>query len=345
MGTGIISLLLLSLPFPPYPPDWAYYLALSLFVLNTISFTLFLLFTILRYILYPDSLALMLRTPSQSLFLGTLPMALCTLLNTFTLTCVPLWGSPALNAAFTLWILSSVLAVAACASMPFVLMHARPRLLSLSAMTPTWLLPVVSPIVAAASGGVVAQALAASGRVEETLGTVVASYCLWAMGIGLAMSVLVIYVQRLALHRLPEREVIVSAFLPMGPLGQGSYGVILLGKVGRDLLPATKTLAMRNGSETSEQVVGEVLYALSWWIGLGLWGYGLVWLVFAVVSLGARAWRWRAPFNMMWWGFTFPLGVYAMATLELGRELGSETVDVIGTVSHICEVLGSLSLS
>lgn len=44
------------------------------------------------------------------------------------------------------------------------------------------------------------------------------------MGTPLAMMVLVIYYQRLAVHKLPPRETVVSCFLPLGPLGFGGFG-------------------------------------------------------------------------------------------------------------------------
>ena len=38
------------------------------------------------------------------------------------------------------------------------------------------------------------------------------------------------------------------------------------------------------------------------------------------------------PVNMGWWGFTFPLGVYAAATLTLARQTRLLPLAVIGTV-------------
>jgi hypothetical protein len=45
--------------------------------------------------------------------------------------------------------------------------------------------------------------------------------------------VMVIYLQRLTLHKLPSKAVIVSVFLPLGPLGQGGYGYVCLIFLGR----------------------------------------------------------------------------------------------------------------
>jgi tellurite resistance protein TehA-like permease len=59
---------------------------------------------------------------------------------------------------------------------------------------------------------------------QHALGTLLVSFILWSMGTPLAIAVLVIYYQRLAVHKLPPRELIVSCFLPLGPLGFGGFG-------------------------------------------------------------------------------------------------------------------------
>ena len=56
-------------------------------------------------------------------------------------------------------------------------------------MTAAWLLPIVAPIVAAASGGIVGDVLP---NPQHALWTVVVSYILWGIGVPLAMAVLVI---------------------------------------------------------------------------------------------------------------------------------------------------------
>jgi tellurite resistance protein TehA-like permease len=185
----------------------------------------------------------------------------------------------------------------------------------LSSMTAAWLLPIVATIVAAASGGVVAEVLP---NPNHALWTIVVSYILWGTGVPLAMVVLVIYFQRLTVHKLPPREVIVSVFLPLGPLGQGGFGVMQLGKVALRIFPKTRTLEAAGGS------AGEILYVVGW-------------LFFALASIS----RSKFPFNMGWWGFTFPLGVFTVSTTTLGKEIPSVFFDVLGTV----RILQSTSLA
>ncbi len=225
----------------------------------------------------------------------------------------------------------------------------------LSQMTAAWLLPIVAPIVAAASGGIVAEVLP---NPQHALWTVMVSYILWGTGVPLAMAVLVIYFQRLTVHKLPPREGIVSVFLPLGPLGQGGFAIMQLGKVALKVFPETETL-----SGTAARP-GDILYVVGWLIALIMWGFAIVWLFFALASIS----RSKFPFNMGthpfdlyyfsmrrtgqdmfsmghnqwtdnlyffsgWWGFTFPLGVLAVSTTNIGKETSSRFFDVLGTVS------------
>ena len=139
------------------------------------------------------------------------------------------------------------------------------------------------------------------------------------------MAVLVVYFQRLTVHKLPPREVIVSAFLPLGPLGQGGFAIMQLGKVSLKTFPTTQTLEATSGH------AGEILHIVGWLVALIMWGFAVVWLLFALASLSSS----RFPFKIGWWGFTFPLGVFTVSTTTLGKELPSAFFDVVGTVRNL----------
>ena len=96
----------------------------------------------------------------------------------------------------------------------------RDHIKSLERITAAQLLPIAATIVAAGTGAEVAEILP---NPQHALGTIMTCYIMWGMGVPLAMAVLVIYYERLAVHKLPPREVIVSCFLPLGPLGFGGY--------------------------------------------------------------------------------------------------------------------------
>lgn len=86
----------------------------------------------------------------------------------------------------------------------------------LSKVTAGWLLPGASVIVAAGVGGVVAEV---PENPQHALWTVIVSYFLWGTAMPLSVSIMAIYLQRLFIHKLPPREVIVSSLLPVAAPG------------------------------------------------------------------------------------------------------------------------------
>ena len=314
MGTGIVGILFHALAsIYPSVQQPLNILSIIFFILNVLIFTVIFAISILRYTLYPATWKLMIRHPAQSLFLGTLPMGFATLVNLFVAHCVPAWGGRTPYIAAVLWGLDAVVSVMCCLGLPFQMMTTHQT--RHETMTAAWLLPIVAPVVAAASGGVVASVLPSPSLAVTTI---VASYVLWGIGVPLAMVVLTIYFHRLAIHKLPPQEVIVSVFLPLGPMGQGGYGIMQLGIQAAKRFPEAGAL---------HPVTGEILYALGWAVAMILWGFGLVWLFFAIASIS----RSRFPFNMGWWGFTFPVGVFTMSTITIGEELPSAVFKGLGT--------------
>jgi len=105
-----------------------------------------------------------------------------------------------------------------------------------------------------------------------------------------------------------------------------------LGKVAMDLFPVTGTLQISStGSDAVAVNAGAILYVLGWVLATIMWGFGLVWFFFAAASIT----RSKFPFNMGWWGFTFPLGVFTTSTTQMARELPSSFFKVLGTVGYL----------
>lgn len=93
-----------------------------------------------------------------------------------------------------------------------------------------------------------------------------------------------------------------------------------LGQGAQKLFPQTHTL---EGSS------GPTFYTVGFLVALLMWAFGFAWLFFASASIVHSR---TFPFNIGWWGFTFPLGVYALSTCQLGRELPSRFFSILGTV-------------
>lgn len=322
MGTGIVSLLLITIPFKA---EWLYWLAVLFFGLNTILFASAFTVSVLRYSLYPEIWGVMIADSTNSLFLGTIPMGFATLVECWIFLCVPYWGPWAVTFAWVCWMIDCVVALGVTISLTVLLISASHQQ-ALHRITAAQLLPIAATIVAAGTGAEVAKILPDP---ENALGTLIVSYVLWGMSTPLAMTVLVMYYTRLALHKLPPREIVVSSFLPLGPLGMGGYTIMYLGDVCRDVFPQTQVFH-------NLAVAGDIFYVLGVFVALIMWSFGLTWLCFALASIYKSR---PFPFNMGWWGFTFPLGVFAVSTMEFGIQMPSMFFKVLGTIFSVAVIL------
>ena len=143
---------------------------------------------------------------------------------------------------------------------------------------------------------------------------------LWAYSVPVAFGILAILILRMALHKLPHESMAASSWLALGPIGTGALGMLVLGADA----PAILTAHGLAGVGTVAQGIGVVA-------GLCLWGFGLWWLALATL-ITIRYWRAGVPFNLGWWGYTFPLGVYTVATFRLGTTLNLMFFGIVGTV-------------
>ena len=245
--------------------------------------------------------------------LGAIPMGLATIVNGFLAFGITRYGPEAVAIAQSLWWIDAVLAVGIGLVVPFMMFTRQQH--SMETMTAAWLLPVVACEVTAASGGLLAPHLAGSLIAAHLLFT---SYLLWSLSVPLALSILVILFLRLALHKLPKRDAAVTTWLALGPLGTGSLGLLVLGQ---DAPAILGTVGMGD--------IGTVARGIGLLGGLVLWGYGAWWLTMAVATTLTYL-RHGLPFNLGWWGFTFPLGVFTLATLALGTQTSMTVFTIIG---------------
>jgi tellurite resistance protein TehA-like permease len=116
------------------------------------------------------------------------------------------------------------------------------------------------------------------------------------------MSLLVILLLRLVLHKLPDHDMAASGWLALGPIGTAALGLLL----GGDALAVFAVSGLSG--------VGQVAFSLGIIGGTMLWGYGSWWLLLAILM----TWRYLRdgmPFNLGCWGMTFPLGPEAPVVL------------------------------
>ncbi|KTC18371.1 C4-dicarboxylate ABC transporter [Pseudomonas marginalis ICMP 9505] len=311
MGTGVLALALAQLPnrLPVVHAiaEGLWLLALGLFVLFSVLYAA-------RWVMFFDEARRIFGHSTVSMFFGTIPMGLATILNGLLVFGLPRWGSDVLPLAEVLWWLDVAMAMACGVLIPFMMFTRQAH--SIDQMTAVWLLPVVAAEVAAASGGLLAPHLADA---HSQLVMLVTSYVLWAFSLPVAFSILTILMLRMALHKLPHANMAASSWLALGPIGTGALGMLLLGGEAPAIFAA-------NGLPG----VGEIANGLGLVAGIALWGFGLWWMLIAVL-ITLRYLRGGIPFNLGWWGFTFPLGVYALATLKLASVLHLSFFSLLGS--------------
>jgi C4-dicarboxylate transporter/malic acid transport protein len=312
MGTGVLALALAQLPVA-IPGLHA--VAEGLWLLNICLFALFTAAYAARWVLFFDEARRIFGHSTVSMFFGTIPMGLATIINGFLVFGLPRWGDGVIHVAEVLWWLDVAMSVACGVLIPYMMFTRQEH--SIDQMTAVWLLPVVAAEVAAASGGLLAPHLADA---HSQLVVLTTSYVLWAFSLPVAFSILTILLLRMALHKLPHENMAASSWLALGPIGTGALGMLLLGADAPAIFAA-------NGLPG----IGEIAAGLGLVAGITLWGFGFWWMLIALL-ITVRYLRDGIPFNLGWWGFTFPLGVYSLTTLKLGSTLNLAFFSVFGGV-------------
>jgi C4-dicarboxylate transporter/malic acid transport protein len=244
------------------------------------------------------------RDPVMVQFYGAPPMALLTVgAGALLLGPAVIGAHAALVTDAVLWPLGTLGGLAAALAVPY-LMFTRLRAAPDAAFG-GWLMPVVPPMVSAATGALLIPHLPA-GQLRLTL--LLACYAMF--GISLAASVLVITQlwQRLVRHSIGPAAMVPTLWIVLGPLGQSVTAASLLGAAARLVLPPP---------------YGPAFQALGLVYGVPVWGFAVLWAALAT-AITIRAARAHLPFSLTWWSFTFPVGTLVTGTSALALHTGAD---------------------
>jgi C4-dicarboxylate transporter/malic acid transport protein len=211
----------------------------------------------------------------------------------------------AVDADWVLWGAGTALGLVTACWIPYLMMTRES--IAPDAAFGGWLMPVVPPMVSAATGALlIGHVASAQGRLTMLLG------CYAMFGISLIASMIIIpqVWSRMVLHKPGPAVMMPTVWIVLGPLGQSVTAAGNLAGVAGTALPRPYP-------------AGTAVFALLY--GVPTWGFAMLWLALAT-ALTVRTARQGLPFSLTWWSFTFPLGTCVTGTISLAARTHSEVL-------------------
>lgn len=318
MGTGGTSALVHAFPYGNGSPAMKA-VTLIIFSLNLLLFVLFTGATIARYIMFPDTWLKMIRHPTQGPLMGAFPAGAATLIN-IALVAYREWnfgGIGFLYALWGCWWLDSIVSYLIAFGMLYAMMVEQKH--ALDTMNPLCLLPPISLIVASSTGGLLSTALKAQSMKFAIL-TALFSLTMVIIGLSLALMMITVYLARLVISGPPEKLLILSAFVTLGPFGQGGYSLLINGQNLSKILPLYV-------SGTFPEVIagGQMIFSFCFCGAYILWSMGICWIIISSSSIiSVLKKEGGIPFSITYQGLIFPNAVFALLSVQLGNISNSD---------------------
>jgi C4-dicarboxylate transporter/malic acid transport protein len=311
MGTGIVATAGATLPVR-IP-------GLRLFALTVWVFAALLLLVLIvavaaHWMRHPTVARSHAYNPQMAHFYGAAPMALLTVGAGALLVGKDLIGEGvAVNLDWVLWSAGTLGGLFTAMSIPYLMFtqfDVEP-----DAAFGGWLMPVVPPMVSAATGALLIPHMPAdSGRATMLYGC----YAMFGLSFVAAMIITTMVWSRLAHFGTSGTERVPTLWIVLGPLGQSITAAGLLG--------TTATLAV--GPELAS---GMGVFAILF--GVPVWGFAVLWIALAT-ALTVRTARRGMPFALTWWSLTFPVGTFVTGTTQLAVHTGLPTFRVAAVVAY-----------
>jgi C4-dicarboxylate transporter/malic acid transport protein len=309
MGTGIVANAAALLPVSAPALRTA---ALVVWVAAAVLLVALTAATAVHWIRHTATARAHALNPSMAPFYGAPPMALLTVGAGALLVGHDLIGAhAAVIVDSVLWSLGTAIGLLSAVAIPY-LMFNRQRL-EHSMTLGSWLMPVVPPMVSAATGAALIPHLAAGQAQQELL---LGCYAMFGLSLVASLVVITLLWARLAYHGPGPAQTVPTLWIVLGPLGQSVTAANLLATQAPHTMPGP---------------YAATLHALGVVYGVPIWGFAMLWLAIAAAITISTARR-HLPFTLTWWSFTFPVGTVVTGTSELARHthLTAFTVAAVG---------------
>ncbi|OPG15172.1 hypothetical protein [Ferroacidibacillus organovorans] len=305
MGIGIVAGLSATAPF--YVPARALLSNTLAGIDGTllVAATLILLF---QLVIHPRKSLKDFLDPARTLFYGAFAMAINVVGNdVLILGAHATYASFAIALSKAIWLIGCVASLFSVLAVPIVLFLRREK--SLEHTRAAWLIPVVPPIVAAATGAnLLPYFVNSSMRLDMTL----AILALFGLTLFFFLVMSVFVVSRLTHHARIGGFEAPSLFIEIGPIGMS--------------MATLSNLAIH--SSALSVLSGSVLKTLAILVSCGMYGIGFWWIItasfFSIYHLTRRGDGLKH--HLGWWSYVFPLGSFTTGTFSLAMLLGEPAV-------------------
>jgi C4-dicarboxylate transporter/malic acid transport protein len=316
MGTGIVAVAAASLPVQVPGLRAA---AIVVWALAGFLFLALGIATALHWLTHRSTAQGYIHNPVMAHFYGAPPMAMLTVgAGTLLLGRDLLGLRAAVDIDWVLWFAGTTTGLVCAVTVPYLVFTShdiRP-----DSAFGGWLMPIVPPMVSAATGALLLPH-APAGQLRLTM--LWGCYAMFGMSLLASVVVITLVWQRLTVHKTGPARLVPTLWILLGPLGQSVTAANLLGGNAHLAVPAPYSTAL---------AAFGVVY------GVPVWGFALLWACLAT-AITIRAARRHLPFSLTWWSFTFPIGTYVTGTNGLAAHTGATLFRATSTILYLGLVL------
>jgi C4-dicarboxylate transporter/malic acid transport protein len=311
MGTGIVATAAATLPVHI---SGLRAFAQAVWVVAALLLVLLVIAVPAHWIRHPTVARSHVRSPQMVHFYGAAPMAFLTVGAGTLLVGADLIGTDlAVDVDWLLWTVGTAGGLFTAMTIPFVMFTQHE--VEPDAAFGGWLMPVVPPMVSAATGALLIPHMAAgTGRTTMLYGC----YAMFGMSLIAALIIITMIWSRLTHYGTSGTARVPTLWIVLGPLGQSITAVGALGTQAHLAVDAR---------------VADGFDLLAVLFGVPVWGFAVLWVGLAT-SLTVRTLRRGMPFALTWWSLTFPVGTFVTGTSQLAAHTQLPALRVAAVVAY-----------
>lgn len=304
MSTGGLSLLIYA---QPHQFTGLRYIGFTIYLINILIFTAITIAIGLRFLIHPGDLSRSIKHPREGFFFPTFFLSVATLITSTERYAIPdsepglIW---AIQGVYWGYVVATLLVAVGQYSFVFAA-HS----FGLQTMMPTWILPIF-PIMLS---GTIASVIAETQPEIMAVPIIVAGLSCQGLGLSVAFMMYAHMVGRLMQSGLPNREHRPGLFMCVGPPAFTALAVIGM----------ANGLPTNLGSSNSDHQIFDAdhIRTIAVICAVFLWALSLWWFGIALVAVVQSPPRY---FHLGWWAMVFPNTGFILATIAIGKQLGSK---------------------